>query len=428
MNRHFIRNTTAFLILSLGAAAAAHADLGRTERAIARHAAEGQPAAEALLERVVNIESPTENVAGVRAVGDAFAEELRAIGFRTRWVELPPEMKRAGHLVADIEGTKGKRLLLLGHLDTVLRGEPFRRDGTRAYGTGATDMKGGVVVMLQALKALHAAGALKDRRITVMLTGDEEDAGMPLAVSREPMLALARQSDAALSFETAVDGTATIGRRGVNSWTLETTGQTGHSSGIFGPERGNGAVYEAARILAAFQAELGSEKYLTINPSVIVGGTKATLDDYRGTAEGKTNVIAPVAIARGDIRYISLEQERSAVERMQAIVARHLPRSGATLRFDDGAYPPMTPTPGNEALLEVLDGASRDLGLGPVEALDPGSRGAGDIGFISHLLPSLDGLGSGTGGNSHAPGEFMGLESLTPMAQRSALLIYRLTR
>ncbi len=428
MTRYLVRNFPVFLVLSLGAAAATHAELDRTERAIARHVAEGQPAAEAMLERVVNIESPTEDVAGVRAVGDAFAEELRAIGFRTHWVELPPEMKRAGHLVAEIDGTKGKRLLLLGHLDTVLRGEPFRRDGARAYGTGATDMKGGNVVMLQALKALHAAGALNGRRITIMLTGDEEDAGMPLAVSREPMLELARRSDLVLSFEAAIDGTATIGRRGINSWTLEVTGETGHSGGIFGEDKGSGAVYEAARILAAFQAELGHEKYLTLNPSVVVGGTKATLEDYRGTAEGKTNVIAPIAIARGDIRYISLEQERSAVERMQAIVARHLPRTGATLRFDDAAYPPMTPTPGNEALLEVLDGASRDLGLGPVPALDPGDRGAGDIGSIAHLLPGLDGLGSGGGGNSHAPGEYTELASLTPMAQRSALLIYRLTR
>jgi glutamate carboxypeptidase len=428
VTRPFTRRKAASLLLALGAAATAHAGLDRTERAIARHVAEGQPAAQAMLERVVNIESPTENVAGVRAVGDAFAEELRAIGFSTRWVELPPEMKRAGHLVAEIDGGKGKRLLLLGHLDTVLYGEPFRRDGARAYGTGATDMKGGNVVMLQALRALHAAGALEDRRITIMLTGDEEDAGMPLAVSREPMLALARASDAALSFEAAIDGTATIGRRGINSWTLEASGETGHSSGIFGEARGSGAVYEIARILAAFQAELGSDKYLTLNPSVVVGGTKAALDDYRGTAEGKTNVIAPVAIARGDIRYLSLEQERSAVERMQAIVARHLPRTGATLSFDDGAYPPMTPTPGNEALLAVLDGASRDLGLGPVAALDPGDRGAGDIGFISHLLPSLDGLGSGGGGNSHAPGEFTGLDTMTPMAQRAAVLIYRLTR
>src|SRR5688572_18865394 len=140
---------------------AADAELDRTERAIARHAADGHAAAETLLQRVVDIESPTENLAGVRAVGDAFAEELRAIGFRTRWIELPPEMKRAGHLVAELGGTRGKRLLLLGHLDTVLAGERFRREGARAYGTGSTDMKGGIVVMLQALKALHAAGALR---------------------------------------------------------------------------------------------------------------------------------------------------------------------------------------------------------------------------------------------------------------------------
>jgi glutamate carboxypeptidase len=426
--RHLIHPVAVALVLSLGCIAAAQAELDSTEAAIAQNAAQGRDAAEVLLARVVDIESPTENVAGVRAVGDTFAAELQAIGFRTRWVELPPEMKRAGHLVAETGGTQGKRLLLLGHLDTVLAGEPFRRDGARAYGTGTADMKGGVVVMLQALRALHAAGALANRRITIMLTGDEEDAGMPIAVSREPMLMLARESDAALSFEAAIDGTATIGRRGINSWTLEVSGETGHSSGIFGAERGSGAVYEAARILAAFQAELGNEKYLTLNPSVIVGGTKASLDDYRGTAEGKTNVIAPVAIARGDLRYLSLEQEKSAVERMQAIVARHLPRTQATLTFDDGAYPPMTPTPGNEALLAVLDGASRDLGQGPVAALDPADRGAGDIGFISHLLPSLDGLGSGGGGNSHAPGEFTGLDTLTPMAQRAALLIYRLTR
>lgn len=425
--QHLIaRLAPAFLLLALAGPPTAQAALDRTERAIARHAAEGQPAAEALLQKVVDIESPTEDTAGVRAVGDAFAEELRAIGFRTRWVELPAGMKRAGHLVAETGGSRGKRLLLLGHLDTVLAGEKFRRDGVRAYGTGSADMKGGVVVMVQALKALHSAGALDGRRITVMLTGDEEDAGMPISESREPMLELARQSDAALSFESAVDGTATIGRRGINSWTLEVTGETGHSSGIFGAERGSGAVYEAARILAAFQAELGAEKYLTINPSVIVGGTKAALDDYRGSAEGKTNVIAPTATVRGDIRYISLDQERSARERMEAIVARHLPRTGATLRFDEGAYPPMTPTPANEALLKVLDQASQDLGLGTVAALDPARRGAGDIGFISHLLPCLDGLGSGGGENTHAPGEYTGLDTMTPMAQRAAVLIHRL--
>ncbi len=416
-------------ILALCAAAsAAQADLDRTERAIADHAAKGQAAAEALLEKAVDIASPTENVTGVRAVGDLFAAELQAIGFETRWIEMPGSMMRAGHLLAEKKGRRGTRLLLLGHLDTVLAGERFRRDGTRAYGTGIADMKGGAVVMVQALKALHAAGALKGAQVTVLLTGDEEDVGLPLAAARASMVEQAGRNDVVLSFEAAIDGTATVGRRGVNSWTLEVTGETGHSSAIFGEALGSGAVYEAARIVAAFHEELGDEKYLTLNPSVIVGGTSAELIDYRGAATGKTNVIAPVAFVRGDIRFISLEQERSVMERMQAIVARHLPRTRATLRFDDASYPPMTPTPGNETLLAELDRASQDLGLGAVAALDPARRGAGDIGFIAHLLPGLDGLGGGGGENSHAPGESMALDTLTPMAQRAAVLIYRLTR
>ncbi|MGH8203638.1 MAG: M20/M25/M40 family metallo-hydrolase, partial [Steroidobacteraceae bacterium] len=244
MNGNFVRIVAAS-VLSLVWAVPARAALDSTEREIAEHVAQGQAAAEALLQRIVDIESPTENMAGVRAVGDALAEELRALGLTTRWIGLPPDMKRAGHLVAETGGASGNRLLLLGHLDTVLAGERLRREGTKAFGTGTSDMKGGLVVMLQALRALHAAGALKDRRITVMLTGDEEDAGLPLSVTREPMLELARKSDAALSFEAAIDGTATIGRRGINSWTLETSGETGHSSGIFSPGRGSGAIYEA---------------------------------------------------------------------------------------------------------------------------------------------------------------------------------------
>ena len=124
---NFARSIFAVPALVLGLVASAQAALDRTERAIAKQAAAGQPAAEALLQRVVDIESPTENVAGVRAAGDAVAEELRAIGFKTRWIEMPEEMKRAGHVVAESGGTRGKRLLLLGHVDTVLSGEKFRR-------------------------------------------------------------------------------------------------------------------------------------------------------------------------------------------------------------------------------------------------------------------------------------------------------------
>jgi glutamate carboxypeptidase len=111
---------------------------------------------------------------------------------------------------------------------------------------------------------------------------------------------------------------------------------------------------------------------------------------------------------------------------MREIVARGLPGTTAKITFDDG-YPAMTPNEGNYALLKQLDQVSQDLGFGKVAALDPGERGAGDIAFVSHLIPGLDGIGA-RGGGSHAPGEFMDLESLPMLTKRAAILIYRLTR
>src|SRR3982750_4630665 len=96
-------------------------------------------AAVSLLEKTVNIESPTENLAGVKHVGSVFMDEFRSIGLKPRWIEMPPGMKSAGHLFAETGGTKGKRVLLLGHLDTVLSGEKFRREGNKAFGTGTVD-------------------------------------------------------------------------------------------------------------------------------------------------------------------------------------------------------------------------------------------------------------------------------------------------
>lgn len=380
----------------------------------------------ALLDNVTDIMSPTENLAGVRQVGAVFQKEFESLGMNARWIEMPAEMKRAGHLVAATRGTKGKRVLLLGHIDTVLSGEKFRREGGRAYGTGTSDMKAGNVILLYALKALHAAGALKDARVTVMLTGDEESAGSPAEISRRDMIEAAKASDLALSFETTVRNTATVGRRGSSSWTLEVEATTGHSAGIFREGTGSGAIFEAARIVNQFYEALHKEKYLTFNPGVIVGGTEAELDGASGKATGKSNVIPAKVFVRGDLRFISEAQKESARARMREIVARSLPGTSAKITFRDG-IPAMTPNEGNYALLRQLDQVSRDLGFGEVEALDPGERGAGDVAYVSHLLPALDGIGP-KGGNAHAPGEWVELESLPMLTKRAALLIYRLTR
>jgi glutamate carboxypeptidase len=170
-------------------------------------------------------------------------------------------------------------------------------------------MKGGDIVLLQALKALHAVGALKDTQIIVMLTGDEENSGDPVEISRGDMVAAAKRSDLALSFEASVGTTGTVGRRGASSWHLEVVAKTGHSSGIFGEEAGFGAIYEASRILNEFREKLGGEKYLTFNPSLIVGGTTAEAANAAGSATGKTNVIPAKVIVNGDLRFISEAQK-----------------------------------------------------------------------------------------------------------------------
>lgn len=382
----------------------------------------------ALLEKAVNISSGTLNLQGVRSVGRLFEPQFSSIGFDAQWVALPDAVGRAGHFFAEHKGTRGKRLLLIGHLDTVFEGdgERFVRYDTLAAGAGSSDMKGGDIVILFALTALQSVGALDRTRIIVALTGDEEDAGALFDVSRKPLIDAAKRSDIALGFEEDA-GKGTVARRGMGGWQLVVTGKQAHSSGIFSPGASYGAIYEAARILDEFREKLSGEKYLTFNPAVIVGGTDVTYDSSRiaGTAAGKDNIIAPKVYARGDLRFISREQETKAREQMRAIVAEHLPGTSATITFEDG-NPAMPPTKGNYALLATLDSVSRALGQGPVEALDPGQRGAGDISFVSDYVDALDGLGV-IGMRSHTPDERVNLKSIVPATERAAILIYRLT-
>jgi glutamate carboxypeptidase len=421
-----LRHALAILLLAVPVTAS-DAGLTRNERKIVAAIDTRRDAAIDFLARVVDVPSATENHDGVRKVGELFAAELRSIGFETKWVELPDEVNRAGHLVAEHKGTKGKRILLIGHLDTVLQGEPWRRDGSRGYGSGASDMKGGDVIIVEALRALHATGALEGRQIIVVMTGDEEKPGSPHDVSRVALLDAARRSDVALAFEGYAPGTAVTGRRGICDWRLEVTGSQGHSSAIFGEARGSGAIYEASRILSAFHEEL-REDYLTYNPGLFLGGTDVSLPQGTsgGTASGKHNVVARSAIVEGDLRFLSAEQLERAQAKMRAIVAKNLPKTTASIEFDPN-MPSMAPTEGNRALLRALDAVSRELGTGPMIEHDPSKRGAGDISFVAHLVDGLDGLGAG-GDNDHAPGEYANLDELPDLTKRTALLIHRLTR
>ena len=341
-------------------------------------------------------------------------------------------MKRAGHLFGEIKGTKGKKILLLGHLDTVF--EPvgdavgFSRKDTIAYGPGTSDMKGGDMIMLFALKALHEAKLLNGTQLIVSLHGDEESAGRPISISRRDIVEAARRSDVALSFEGATGfDYATIARRGSSGWTLTVRGKQAHSSQIFTPNVGAGAIYESARILHRFYDEL-QESNLTYNPGMIAGGTTVELGKNGASTQtsGKNNIVANTTTVTGDLRFLSEDQKEQTRAKMRTIVSESLPETSAEITFED-AYPAMSPTDGNMNLLKILSKVSVDLGEGEVKPYDPGKRGAGDISFIAQYVDGLDGLGA-MGDGAHSPEESVNLGTLDEQIKRAALLIYRLTR
>ena len=429
---HAIRTALALLLVTPSAFAAG---LDAQEQQIVSNVKRLTPDALKLLERSVLINSGTLNPAGVREVGAVYAKEFEALGFKTRWVDMPAEMKRAGHLVAERTGDQGRRVLLIGHLDTVFEKDspvpPWAADGKKVRGQGVSDMKGGDVIILLALKALNEAGALKGTTVRAVFTGDEERVGSPAEVARAALIGAAKQSDVALAFEGATKDeqgrdAATIGRRASGGWHLTVTARTGHSAGVFGKD-GYGAVYEAARVLNAFREQL-IEPDLTFNAATLVAGTSVKWDDgeSQGSAFGKTNVIPRDAQVRGDLRYLTAEQGSKARERMQAIVEQPLPGTRSKITFHE-SYPPMAPTPGNLKLLEAYSAASADAGLGAIVPFPPGQRGAGDVQFVAPLVDSLDGLGA-AGGGAHTPDEWLEIASIERSAIRAALLIYRLTR
>ncbi|MFL6732503.1 MAG: M20/M25/M40 family metallo-hydrolase [Sphingomicrobium sp.] len=427
--------------LALGAAALAFAApaaaaLSPAEEVMVRTVDTEQARTLAMLEKWVSQNSGSLNIAGVTAVGQMLRSELEPLGFKVDWIDMKAA-GRAGHIVARHLGSRtGKRLLLIGHLDTVFEPDsPFQRwtlDGEKAHGPGAGDDKGGMAVMVASLRAMNAAGMLKQANITVFLTGDEEDAGSPLSISRRDLVAEGKKADAALDFEglAVVDGKdmGSIARRSAGSWTVSVTGKSAHSSGVGRSGTGYGAIYELARIIDQFRRELPEDK-LTFNVGLIGGGQAAALDagKIRLAATGKTNIVASTAVARGDLRAISQDQIDRVRAKMRAIVAQPLEGAKAEISFDEKGYPPMPPTAGNRALLAQLNSVNADLGLPRMGELDPLERGAGDISFVAADVDGLVGLGPASYGD-HTPNETLELPSLTKQAKRAAILMSRLAK
>jgi glutamate carboxypeptidase len=436
MTKHMITICFALLTINIGNAADSSSSktsgLEPLETEIIEQIDLQLPRSLELLEDVVNINSGTLNLEGVRKVGKVFESEFNKLDFETQWID-GSSFERAGHLLASY-GQTGPKILMIGHLDTVFsKTDAFQKfhrlDSKHIAGPGITDMKGGDVIIVSALSALKKVGALENISVKVMLIGDEERNGNPLSASRSALVDAARWADIALGFEDG-DGdiqTAVIARRGSVDWTLNVSGKPAHSSQIFKADVGYGAIFETARILNLFREQLAGVGNLTFNPGMIVGGTEIDLDSSTasGTAFGKNNVIAKTVKVSGGIRALSPEELASAKQAMQEIVSDNLAHTSATLSFGEG-YPPMAPSAGNRKLLAQYSAVSESLGYGPVAAVNPRNAGAADISFTAEYIDmALDGLGlMGTGG--HTKDEVADISSLQKNAHKAALLIYRL--
>lgn len=384
------------------------------------------------LEEITNIDSGTLNTKGVHAVGEVVRKELSKLGFKSRWADEPAVMHRAGTLVEVHEGKSKQKLLLIGHLDTVFSNETSKHLYTQkqhsAKGPGIIDDKGGVAVLLYALKALQTEGELKNLSIMIVLTGDEEDSGKPASISRQPLILAASKCNIALDFEPAITlNTATIARRGITNWTLTVHGNASHSATIFQDNVGMGAIFGIATQLNEMRLQLQHTKNLSFNPGMIFGGSSVQFNPVTGSgsASGKENIVAAIAMAKGDVRYVDETQKQFAKEKMRGIISAKLSGVRSEIEFIDG-IPPMSPTKNNMKLLEQYSLVSQDLDQGRVVALAPGVRGAGDISYVANIVPaSLSGLGP-VGNGTHTVIESAELASFVIQTQRAAILIKRL--
>ena len=407
--------------------------LNQNEKEIQKFVEKNTNEAIDLLEKIVNINSGSLNIKGNQKVGKILQKDLDKLGFNTYWVTYPKEVKRSGHLFAEMRGGKGKKITMVGHLDTVFeKDHPFQkflRQGNKAYGPGVDDNKSGIVSMLYVMKALDHIGKLKDMNLTLVFIGDEEKLGAHSSIVRKELIDAGKWADIGLGFEGATGiETGTIARRSASSWILTTTGIQGHSSQVFSETLGYGAIFEASRIINSFREKLAEEEYLTFNPGVIVGGTDTNYDpvNAKGIAFGKTNVVSQSVTVHGGIRTISIKQLEDAIKSMEKITSNNLPGTTAKIEFKT-SYPPMEPTKANYALLDKLEEVNLALGYGNLEPLDPSKRGAADISFIApYVDAALAGMGP-DGQGAHSADEWLDLTSFPKTTTRSAILIYRLT-
>jgi glutamate carboxypeptidase len=319
----------------------------------------------------------------------------------------------ADHLLASKAGDSS-RLLLMGHMDTVFPPESpfqtFRRQGDIMSGPGVADMKGGMVVMLYALKALQEFDALDELSVSVLLNSDEE---MGSLSSRKYLEGQARQHDWGLVYESSGTGNLTRQRKGLGQARVVVNGRASHAGGAH--EQGRSAIKELAYKIVEIENMTDYESGVTVNVGLVSGGEAR-------------NTVAPCAEAFIDLRYPEPQQGEEAAERFEEIFNQvySYPVDSGEITAESWVNlhrPPKIPTPESDYLLEKARAIGRLLG----QELGVTDSGGGTDGSLTQAvgLPTQDSLGvAGTG--AHSNREQARVSSLVERAQLSAVLIQRL--
>src|SRR5438270_955787 len=352
-----------------------------------------------LLQRMVEIESPSDNKAALDRMGEFLGHEFEQLGGK---ITFHPQKEAGNHLKAEFAGGAGKPVLLLGHFDTVwplgtLAGMPFRIDSGRAFGPGVYDMKAGIAMMIFAIRALSAAGD-GHRPITILLDSDEETGS---ATGRPLVEATAGNCEAVLVLEPSQgpQGHLKTSRKGVGDITIRVRGRASHAGVDF--EKGRSAIVELARQLVEVVKFTDLSRGITINPGVIQGGTRS-------------NVVAAEAWAEVDLR---ITRAADAAELEQRFAALKPFDPDCSLEISGGINrPPMERTEGTIRLFHIAQELGRAIGM---EVQESSTGGGSDGNFTSALgIPTLDGLGA-LGEGAHAANESIVINELP---KRTALL------
>lgn len=367
----------------------------------------GQPWLRATIETLVRIESPTTDKNAVDACGARVASLMREMGGD---VEVLPQAAAGDH----VKGTFGAgdtRVLLLGHFDTVwpvgqLERMPLvERDG-RLSGPGIFDMKGGLSIALQAIRALAHTGWPAGLTVTCLWTSDEETGS---ATSRALIEQEALASKAVLVFEPALTGGALkTARKGVGHFDIRVRGVSAHAG--IEPGAGASAVHALARLIVALEALNDPATGVSVNAGVIRGGSRS-------------NVVAETAEAEVDVRVVRADDAPRIDRELRALRSAD-PRISISV---DGAIdrPPFERTPAVAALFETARGLAAGMGIALAEGA---TGGASDGNFTGALgVPTLDGLGA-VGGGAHALDEHLVLAPLPARAALAAGLLRSLVR